>query len=82
MTSSPRLRTALVCLLTGASLAACASPEAVPYMSSENVANAAYTAGYNGSASANGTPRVKPASVPAAEIPAEPAPAAEEPSPS
>ena len=82
MSSRPRLRTSLVCLLTAASLTACASQEAVPYMSSENVANAAYTAGYNGSASANGTPRVKPASVPAAEIPAEPDTSAEEPSPS
>ncbi|WP_147372319.1 hypothetical protein [Henriciella barbarensis] len=53
----------LALLLTAAALAACVGPrkEAVPYMSSEGVANAAYTATYNGNASASGKSRAKPA---------------------
>lgn len=53
----------LALLLTGAALTACVGPrkEAVPYMSSEGVANAAYTATYNGNASASGKLRAKPA---------------------
>lgn len=52
----------LAFLLTGAALTACVGPrkEAVPYMSSEGVANAAYTANYNGNASASGKLRAKP----------------------
>ena len=50
-------------LLGTIGLCACASPrdELVPYMSSEGVANAAYTANYNGNASASGKLRVQPA---------------------
>lgn len=53
----------LTLLLAGMVLTACVGPrkEAVPYMSSEGVANAAYTANYNGNASASGKLRVQPA---------------------
>ena len=63
MAIKSRLAKTLALLLTGAALAACVGPrkEAVPYMSSEGVANAAYTANYNGNASASGKSRAKPA---------------------
>ena len=53
----------LALLLAGTALTACVGPrkEAVPYMSSEGVANAAYTANYNGNASASGKTRTQPA---------------------
>ena len=65
MTRRALARTSPLLLLTAAGLGACASPrdELVPYMSQEGVANAAYTATYNGTASAAGTPRVRPAVV-------------------
>ena len=53
----------LALFLAAAALTACVGPrkEAVPYMSSEGVANAAYTANYNGNASASGKARAEPA---------------------
>ncbi|MBF33539.1 MAG: hypothetical protein CME94_04865 [Hyphomonadaceae bacterium] len=58
-------------LLGTIGLCACASPrdELVPYMSSEGVANAAYTATYNGSASASAKPPAAKTEEAAAERP-------------
>lgn len=63
MASRSRHVKTLALLLAGMALTACVGPrkEAVPYMSSEGVANAAYTANYNGNASASGKLRVQPA---------------------
>ena len=63
MASRSRHVKTLALLLAAAALTACVGPrkEAVPYMSSEGVANAAYTANYNGNASASGKARTQPA---------------------